>query len=61
VKKYRETSNYHAGVNPVAYFFHGEDLQRFFSDRGFSVEIILDEESDVTAGRYLRFLARKAP
>jgi hypothetical protein len=57
VKQYRETDNFTAGVNPVAYFFHGDDLLRFFSERGYAVTTISDEPKPVTAGRFLRFLA----
>lgn len=57
VKQYREVHNFTAGVNPVAYFFHGDDLIRFFTERGRRVTIISDETPKVTAGRFLRFLA----
>jgi len=60
-KQYRETSNFTAGVNQFGYFLHGEDLQRFFRERGFQVEIISEESSKVTAGQHLRFLARSGP
>jgi hypothetical protein len=58
-KQYRETSNFHAGVNPLGYFFDGDDLSRFFVERGFKVELVSDEPSDITAGKYLRFLASR--
>ena len=57
VKQYLEVSNFTAGVNPVAYFFHGDDLIRFFAERGRRIVIISDEAPKVTAGRFLRFLA----
>jgi hypothetical protein len=59
VKRYRETNNITAGVNEYGYFFHPEDLARFFRDRGCQVETISDEASSVTAGRYVRLLATR--
>lgn len=58
-KQYRECTNFTAGVNSVAYFFHGDDLRRFFTERGYRVAVISDEASKVTAGQFLRFLARR--
>jgi hypothetical protein len=59
VKRYRETNNITAGVNEYGYFFHPEDLARFFRERGCEVEILSDAASSVTAGRYLRLLATR--
>lgn len=59
VKEYRECDTFTAGVNECAYFFHGEDLMRFFTERGDRVEVISDEPMQVPAGRFLRFLARR--
>ncbi len=58
-KTYREKNQYTAGINKVAYFFHADDLVRFFSERGYKIEMVSDESKDVTAGRYIRFLATK--
>lgn len=58
-KQYQEITNFTAGVNAVAYFFHGDDLRRFFTERGYRVELVSDEASLVTAGQFLRFLARR--
>jgi len=58
VKQYRECDDFTAGVNPVAYFFHGDDLLRYFSEKGYAVTVISDEPKPATAGRFLRFLAR---
>jgi len=56
-KEYRECDDFTAGVNSTAYFFHGDDLLRFYTERGYAVKVIADEPKDVTAGRFLRFLA----
>ena len=60
VKRYRETNNITAGVNEYGYFFHAEDLARFFRERGCEVEVLSDEPSTVTAGRYVRLLATRS-
>lgn len=59
-KHYLETTNFTAGVNEQAWYFHKEDLKRFFAERGFEITIISDEPSTVTAGNFTRFLASKA-
>jgi len=62
VKEYEENIVCTAGVNRFAYMFHGEDLMRFFTERGDTVSIVSDEKPQVdTAGRYLRFLVTTAP
>jgi hypothetical protein len=48
------------GINATGYFFHKDDLMMFFRDEGCEVTVLSDEQSDVIAGRYLRFLARRA-
>jgi hypothetical protein len=58
-KKYREAGHYTAGVNRFGWHFDGDDLMRFFTERGWRVELISEEATTVTAGRYLRFLATK--
>jgi hypothetical protein len=58
-KIYREADWFDAGVNTDAYHFDGEDLMRFFTERGHTVRIISDEDPKVTTGRYLRFLVTK--
>jgi hypothetical protein len=58
VKKQREAIGSMAGgINPVGYYFEKNDLMRFFHDEGFDTTVISDEPSEVTAGRYLRFLS----
>ena len=58
-KRYQEgAKSMTAGVNANGYYFGKEDLMRFFRDEGCEVTVLSDEASDVTAGRYLRFLAR---
>ena len=59
VKMYQEGQNFTAGVNTKGYFFHKEDLMRFFQERNYELVIISDEDSNVTAGNFLRFLACK--
>lgn len=59
VKMYQEGQNFTAGVNKKGYFFHKEDLMKFFKERNYEVVIISDEDSNVTAGNFLRFLACK--
>lgn len=56
VKQYREANNFTAGVNRYGYFFHKEDLIRFFRERGHQVTVITDEPMPVTAGNYSRLL-----
>jgi hypothetical protein len=48
-----------AGVNAIGYFFHPDDLTRWFRDQGCDVTVLSDEQSSVTAGRYLRLLATR--
>jgi hypothetical protein len=59
VKLYQEAQNFTAGVNTKGYFFHKEDLMKFFQERNYELVIISDEDSNVTAGNFLRFLACK--
>jgi predicted O-methyltransferase YrrM len=59
VKRYVEARDFTAGINDVAYFFHKDDLRRFFSERGFGVKVISDDPQSVTAGNFTRFLARR--
>ncbi len=58
-KRYQETGDFTAGVNVHAFFFYAEDLMRVFERRGYEVNIISDAASNVTAGRFVRFLATK--
>ena len=59
VKQYFEGTSYTAGINSIGYFFHGDDLMMFFDKQGFDITVISDEQPKVTAGRFLRFLARR--
>jgi hypothetical protein len=59
VKQYVGGTSYTAGINSVGYFFHGDDLMMFFEKQGFDIIVISDEQPKVTAGRFLRFLARR--
>jgi hypothetical protein len=59
-KRYVEDSESNlAGINESGYFFVGEDLRRFFHDEGLQTQVLTDEPSATTAGRYLRFLATR--
>lgn len=59
-KQYVENAACTAGVNRLGYFFDGEDLMRFFTERGHPVAIVSDEKPNVeTSGRYLRFLVTR--
>ena len=59
VKRYKEAEVFTAGVNPISYFFHKEDLMKFFKERNYEIIIISDEDVEITAGNFLRFLACK--
>jgi len=48
-----------AGINAFGFFFHPDDLQRFFLDEGCDMHIVSDEPQEKTAGRYVRLLATK--
>ena len=59
VKPYVERTDYSAGVNTRAYYFHKEDLQAFFARRGFEITVMSDHPLPKVAGCFYRFLARK--
>jgi hypothetical protein len=59
VKRYKEANAFTAGVNLISYFFHKTDLMDFFKKRNYEVIVISDEDSEITAGNFLRFLACK--
>ncbi|MBD2126536.1 hypothetical protein NDI39_05180 [Microcoleus sp. ZQ-A2] len=59
VKRYKEADYFTAGVNPIGYFFHKDDLMKFFKQRNYEVIVISDEDAEIAAGNYLRFLACK--
>lgn len=59
-KEHRESAEpVTGGVNATGYYFRGEDLMGFFRDEGCDVQLLSDEPSCATAGRYVRFLARR--
>jgi hypothetical protein len=60
-KKHVESDGYTSGVNLFGYYFNKDDLMEFFRDQGCEVTVISEQESTITAGIYLRFLARKTP
>ncbi|MGA2230063.1 MAG: class I SAM-dependent methyltransferase [Tepidisphaeraceae bacterium] len=63
VKRYTEggRDDFYAGVNTFAYFFHGDDLVKYFESAGFRVDILEDMTFDASqcSGRYLRFFAKR--
>lgn len=58
-KIHKEVDYFTSGVNPIGYFFHKEDLMKFFKERNYEVIVISDEDAEIAAGNYLRFLACK--
>ena len=62
-KRYAESGimDFYAGLNLDAYFFHADDLLRFFELNGFGVEVFEDLSfgPEICAGRYLRLLAHR--
>jgi hypothetical protein len=60
VKEHRESVEpVTGGINATGYYFAKDDLVGFFRDEGCDVTILSDDASDVTAGRYIRLLARR--
>jgi hypothetical protein len=60
VKRVSMGRSYNAGVNQYGYHFTRDDLAGFFSERGYDVRVISDDEAgDEWGDRYLRFLASK--
>jgi hypothetical protein len=53
--------SFNTGVNSHGYHFTGKDLQSFFTDRGYRVTLISDEEAgDPWGERFVRFVATKS-
>jgi hypothetical protein len=48
-----------AGINAVGYFFHPDDLGRWFRDQDYHVTELSNEPSGESAGRYVRLIARR--
>ncbi len=59
VKRYTEWNRYSAGINSYGYFFHRDDLIGFFEDNGYGVEVLDETKMEITAGNYLRMIAKK--
>ena len=59
VKKYVESSDFTAGINTFGYFFHKDDLIKYFALQGYKIKVISDSLEDITAGIFLRFLAQR--
>lgn len=57
-KPYKEGNWCASGINAVGYYFHRDDLLKFFAERTYRIDVMSEEPSRVTAGLYLRFLAR---
>lgn len=58
-KMHKEVDYFTSGVNPIGYFFHKDDLMNFFQERNYEIIVLSDEDAEIVAGNYLRFLARK--
>jgi hypothetical protein len=60
VKGYRESqADPTGGIHAIGYFFNPDALTQWFRDQRWRVEVLSDEPSSVTAGRYIRFLAQR--
>jgi len=60
VKRIDIGNTYNNAVNSFAYHFSNEDLIRFFRERNYDVEVMLDEPNvDPWGERYIRFLATR--
>jgi hypothetical protein len=58
VQAYEEIEGWFtAGVNKTSYYFHPDDLMKFFSLRGYRIDVMDDEVSEWGSGRFFRFLA----
>lgn len=58
-KAYREAKDATAGVNQTGYYFHRDDLIRFFTERGDEVQIVSTQPMTVHSGEYARILVRR--
>jgi len=58
-KHYTERQHFTAGINKHSWYFHKDDLKRFFAERGFEITTISDEPQNDKAGNYSRFLASR--
>lgn len=58
-KESREGTGIDQGINLKGYFFHREDLEKFFTKRGYTITEMSGHEDHRPTGRYFRFLARK--
>jgi hypothetical protein len=60
VERYKEIyGHFTAGINRTSYYFHPDDLMRFFLDMGYSVTVMDDEEDKWGTNRYYRFFASR--
>lgn len=61
VQAYEELDGWFtAGINRTSYYFHPEDLKKFFSLRGYRITAMDDEESEWGSNRFYRFFASRA-
>jgi hypothetical protein len=60
VQAYEELEGWFtAGINPTSYYFHPDDLTKFFSARGYRITVMDDEESEWGSKRFYRFFASR--
>jgi len=61
VQPYLEAEgHFTAGVNKTSYFFHPDDLTKFFSIRGYKISVVDDESCDTATHRFYRFFASRS-
>lgn len=48
-----------AGINRTSYYFHPDDLMKFFSTRSYQITVMDDEESELGSRRFYRFFASR--
>jgi hypothetical protein len=51
-------TDFKAGLNAFGYFFPKDDLIKFFVEQGYYVKVLSGYPVNITAGIYLRFLAK---
>lgn len=59
VQPYSEAEGFTAGVNRTSYYFHPDDLMKFFSGRGYQITVMDDDESELASKRFYRFFASR--
>ena len=59
VKPYTEGEGFTSGINKTSYYFHPDDLTRFFTSRGYEITVLDDREDEHGTNRYYRFFASR--